>query len=178
MQMWHGGTLPMFPDKVIPKGVKGRYEHGPGIYFTSSYGTAYKYGRGSRYVTKVTIDNNLTFLEDSKLELSEVLAFVEGQHGMIRKAHVLADLHRYDGQAEISACILVNLCVNHETLSGKYAPALAKFLVDKGIHASKAKWSLVPDAERWLVLFDPCKILRVRRVKLSEVGADEWNLID
>jgi hypothetical protein len=151
---------------------KGRVEHGPGLYFTTSRQTAMKYGKGRRTVLRVEIDPSFTWLEDATAPTEELVRWVLGQRGLRKKKEIIDDLVSRGerglspGTARVSA--LVNLMVNYEAITGPHGPALAEFLVEMGIGASHVRQG----EEDWIVLFDPDKVVDWRRVG----DDDAWHL--
>ena len=173
--LWHGGRRWNGPPEVGPC-AKGRHEHGPGIYATTSMDTASKYSKGGGVVTKLEIDPTAGWLEGARLKASEMEGFVKGLAGLRKRGAVLDDLKRCcsrheDGMAP--AAYLVNLLVNHEALVASHGPIVARFLAERGIDLSLAK----NDAgEQWVVIFNPEKILKATPVSKSDIGGDQWNL--
>lgn len=65
---------------------KGRYEAGPGIYFTNSYETARRYAKGSRVVHLVDIDKNFKDIDKVDIRLIEMVDFIKNCRGMKHKS--------------------------------------------------------------------------------------------
>lgn len=145
---------------------KGRTEHGPGLYFTTSLQTARKYAKGRGTVLRVEIDPSFTWLEGATAPLAVLVDWVRGRRGLRRKEEIESDLWERAGRGlapglgRVSA--LVNLMINYEAITGAHGPALAEFLADLGIGASHVRVS--GGNEDWVVLFDPTKVISWRRV--------------
>jgi len=166
------GTEPWRGRPEIRESRKGRVEHGPGIYFTTSWQTARKYGKGSRTVLRVEIDPDFVWLEDAVTSMETLVGWVESRRGLRHKREIVDDLIERAGRglepgyARVSA--LVNLMVNYEAITGAHGPALARFLVDLGIGASHVRQS----NEDWVVLFDPRRVISWRKFE----EGDEFQL--
>lgn len=143
---------------------KGRAEHGPGLYFTTSQQTARKYGKGARTVLRVEIDTPSVWLEDALVPIELLVRWADKQRGLRRKSEIIDDLWARAGRGLDEglgrASSLVNLMVNNEATGGSHGPALAEFLSGLGIGASHVKMS----DEDWIVVFDPALIRSWRRV--------------
>jgi hypothetical protein len=172
-QFWHGaqgweGSVDIRPSR--PKS----YEYGPGLYLTTQLRTAKQYGRGAGCLIEMELAPTTRWLEDAHLEMADMEAFLKERSGLRRRPAILADLHRcLDRMRErqpdlttLPAPILVNLCVNHDALSGSHGPALARFLVDHGIDASYQNKSI---EETWVVLFNPEVVTRKVRHRVATV---------
>lgn len=166
------GTKMWVGKPFIGPAVKGRVEHGPGIYFTTHLTTARRYAGGSRTVLRVEVDPNLTWLEDAKVPLPVLTDWVKNQPGLRKKKEILEDLKTRavgkDGLGRVAA--LVNLMHYYGAITGDRGPALAEFLVQLGVSASHVPAS---GTEEWIVLFDPAKVLSWRKVESNET---EWEL--
>lgn len=151
---------------------KGRTEHGPGLYFTTSLQTARKYAKGRGTVLRVEIDPSFTWLEDAIAPTELLVRWVRAQRGLRHKQEIISDISgnatrtfdRISTSRELNSyvSVLVNLMVNYEALSGAHGPALAEFLANLGIGASHVRAS--GGNEDWVVLFDPTKVISWRRV--------------
>ena len=150
---------------------KGRVEHGPGIYFTTSLETAKKYARGRGTVLRVEIDPNFVWLEDAIAPKADLIEWVRNQRGLRHKAEIIRDIAERGGRgladdrmARVST--LVNLTRHYEAITGEHGPALARFLASMGIGADLVTPPLFGRRgdEQWLVLFDPSKVLGWERV--------------
>jgi hypothetical protein len=162
-QRWSG--LPM----IMPHR-QGEAEHGPGIYFTTSWETAKKYSKGSGSVYRMTIDNPRSWVEDSDIPLSEVIPFINNTLRGKKALAVKNSIERVAARLKtgmIPASVLVNTFVNNDVASGQAGPPLAEFLVNHGIDASLVHQG----ADDWVVLFNPKLIQRVEKLSSKEVNA-------
>ncbi len=162
LRLWHGARAWEGPP-AVQKTRRGRAEHGPGIYLTTSYQTAAGYAKGGGTVMLFELDPDLVWLEASNVPLLDAVTFVQSRRRLPKKAPLVADLRAVAarmasrlGGDSVPASSLVNLLVNYEVLSGSIGPELAGFMVDHGISASLERRSAEED---WVVLFDPRKIL-------------------
>jgi len=172
-QFWHGAQGWENVIEIRPCR-KNSYEHGPGLYLTTSLHTAKHYGKGKGCLVELELAPTTRWLEDSTLPMAEVQAFLKDRAGLRRRPEILADLDRHLRQlrerdptaTRIRATVLVNLCVNHEALTADHGPALARFLVDQGIDASRAQEKY---SESWVVLFNPAVVTRKVRHRIATV---------
>lgn len=157
LKVWHGSQRWSGTPEIRPSR-KGSYECGPGIYCTTSLGTAAKYARGGGRVVRFHIDPGIAWLEDAKMPFDEVMRFVESSTRLRKKRVLARDLEscydrrdhlHFEGLVPVS--FLVNLAVNNDCLSGQGSRELANWLADNGIQASLVKNS----GEDWVVVIDP-----------------------
>lgn len=175
-QLWHGaqgwdGAVDIRPCR------KGSYEHGPGLYLTTSLKTAKHYGKGAGCLVEFELAPTTRWLEDAYLDVPTVIAFLKSRAGLRHRPAIIQDLNdnlarqqeREPSTTKVWAPVLVNLCVNHEALTADHGPALARFLVEQGIDASHANAKY---AESWVVLFNPEVITRKVRHKVATVDVN------
>ncbi len=166
------GTQVWIGRPTIRPAKKGRVEHGPGLYFTTSLTTALRYARGGRTVLKVELDPSISWLEDAKLPVSAVIQWLMERRGLRNRSFIIADVmenalrtrSRTGDMGLIYANALVNLMVNWDAITGDHGPALAEFLVWYDIDASHVSQS---GGEEWIVLFNPKKVLRWEKVHVD-----------
>ena len=175
IELWHGGRR--WNDKPsVQAPRKGRYECGPGIYLTNQYDRARKYAAGNGITTLVSLRENITWLERKEVSLQAMEDYVRQTMGFRKRSLILEDLertaHRLD-RDQLPANCLVNLCVNHDVLSGSQGVNLAHWLVEQGIDASLHVVNLI---ERWVVVFNPEIIERYRAVPAAQVSLDQRTL--
>ncbi len=174
IELWHGGAR-WYGTPEIQEPRSGRYECGPGLYLTTSYSRAREYAKGPKVVTRVSLTDDIRWLEDARLPLDTLTHYVENAYRMRNKKQVLSDLRnagRRDGE-QLPVSYLVNLCVNYDCLAGKQGLLLAKWLAEQGIDASLYKRSA---SEHWVVVFNPKVIARSNVVPAAEVSLDDYNL--
>lgn len=171
-KMYHGGKRwTRIPSEFIGS-VKGRYEAGPGIYFTNDYNTARKYAKGSRVVHVVEIDKNFKELKNINVPLSDVVNFVKNCGGMRRKNEIVESLNRNAERMKresVSLDILNNLVVNYEAGAGNVGIQIANYFVSKGADAHLEPQS---GQEFWLVVFNPRILKKVDVVDPKSVTSD------
>lgn len=165
LKLWHGGNLEQgFNPDVQYK--KGRWEHGPGLYLTTHYDTARKYGKGSRKLYEVEVREG-TDIQDAYLDFEAVKRFVDMYVLKKLRDDVLA---RYDNRAKdgkVPATIFMNVLINEEAIRPANTQALRKFLVEQGVDYSILD-NLFGWHERAVVVFNPDVIVNVRRVDPKE----------
>ena len=155
---------------------KGRAEHGPGLYFTTSLETARRYAKGRGTVLRVEISPSIRWLEGAVAPVERMVEWVESRRGLRKKREIVQDLRTRSGGRGVAPGmgrveVLVNLMVNYEAISGSHGPSLAEFLVSLGIGASLVDppWGTrTANDEQWLVLFDPEKVLGWRRIQRDD----------
>lgn len=178
--LWHGGMRwDSAPEVQAPRG--GRYECGPGIYLSTDYEDAYRYARGGKVTTLVTLTSELSLLENTLLPLDTVVDFVKGLARLKHRKEILTDLRAnvarkvdaHVGPAEVNAQVLVNLCVNYEAVAGKPGVALARWLAEQGIDAA---WHSPHGRKHWLVVFNPKVIKSYKVIRAADVTLDMRHL--
>jgi hypothetical protein len=166
--MWHGAHRWEGPPEIRAQR-QGSAEHGPGIYMTTSVDTARKYAKGGGSLIRFEVDRDLTLLEDVRLPVSEMAAFVKERPRLRHKKEILSDLERAHERMKggpVHASVLNNLFVNYRVVTGEHGPELARFFVTHGIDASAVFHGL----DDWLVLFNPT---RIRSWKVVPAGKAE-----
>lgn len=160
-QVYHGGSKWYSDPEIRP--TKGRYEGGPGIYFTTNYETARKYAKGSNVVQIVDIDSSFTDLKIVKVDVNTIFQFLDSLSGLKKKKELKADIQRIADRLqkqEIPLTVLNNLIVNWEAGSGEIGKEVAKFFVSNGADAVLDDQS---GEEQWLIVFNP-KIIKNYKV--------------
>lgn len=161
--LYHGARRWDGPPRIL-EGRKGRTEHGPGLYLTTSLETARKYAKGGGYVMRIELEPRLGWLNDDgkRISIEEILAFLSIERLRNRKK-ITEDILRYASRTSRSDApldVLVNLMVYHNALGGSIAPLVASFLVSKGVDAAL----VTQNNEDWVVLFNPDKIRHATRL--------------
>jgi len=153
--MWHGAHRWEGPPEIRALR-QGHAEHGPGIYMTTSVDTARKYAKGGGSLIRFEVDRDLVLLEDVRLPVSEMIAFVKERPRLKHKSEIMADLERAHERMKgpVHADVLNNLFVNYRVSVGAHGPELARFFVEHSIDAS----AVYQGQDDWLVLFNPKRI--------------------
>ncbi len=155
----------------IRKARKGQIEHGPGLYLTTSIDTARKYAKGGGVVLRFEIAMPLRWLEDARIPAKEMIRFVREAMPApkAKRVKVIADIERnaarFGDNPALLAGVLVNLLPYYEAVKGEGGPALARYLVERGIDAGHVQ----THGEDWVVLFNLDKIVQFNRVAPSVI---------
>lgn len=116
-----------------------------------------------------TLDANLSWLQDARIALGDMIDFLTQTPRLRNRAAAIADLRRASAdqpETRVPAEFLVNICVDHDSAAGPAGPALAAWLTEKGIDASRHSVNALED---WIVVFNPSVVSRVQRVPAAEV---------
>jgi hypothetical protein len=143
-------------------------EHGPGFYLTTSESTARRYAKGGGVLLRVELEPEIHLLESRRLPAADLATLVRGIPRLRRKKEVLVDLEaaraRSRDQTTVPANTLVNLLHYHKALTGEVGPVVAEFYAGRGIDGDLVQPGSRSEAdEKWLVLFNLRKIVRVDR---------------
>ena len=171
-EMYHGGNKWYGDPEIRPS--KGRYEGGPGIYFTNNYETAKKYAKGSNVVQLVQIDSNFRDLKSVKVQINDIFSFLDQLQGLKKRKEIKQDIQKFSdriNKEEIPLTVLNNLIVNWEAGSGEVGKEIANFFVKSGADAIVDEQS---GAEQWLIVFNP-KIIKNYEV-VKNVSVDRYML--
>lgn len=172
--MWHGSRRWDGAPEIKPPRA-GRYEAGPGIYFTTNYLTARRYAKGGGVTFLGTLDRSMRLADEVLIPLDTALRFVKDAPRMRYKAEIATDIKNNTARRQadsVVATILINLVVNYEAGAGASGVALARFLREQGVDASLERQS----NEDWLVVNNPQIILSMRRMPAQEVPLDMYHL--
>lgn len=179
IELWHGGKRWEGSPEIRPA-KQGNYECGPGLYLTTSYERAQKYAKGGKVTTRVTLADEVRWLEKAKLPLRELLEYARTAPRVPKRDKLLADLVRCPGEPKAldveslsDVSRLVNLLVNSEALAGKLGVHLAAWLTSKGIDASLYSPT---NGEQWVIVFNPAIIRKHRVVSATDVKLDQYHL--
>lgn len=175
IEMWHGGRR--WLDKPEVQACKaGRYECGPGIYLTNRYLRARDYAKAGGVTTLVKLKEDVRWLEHTELPLSSMEAYVRETPRFRQRERLLADLARsaeHLGRETLPASYLVNLCVNHELLSGQQGVLLSQWLAEQGVDASLHKLNV---QEHWVIILNPRVIAQYTVVRAAAVTLEQYDL--
>lgn len=174
--LWHGGRRwEGGPEVQPPSG--GRYECGPGIYLTNRYLRAHKYAKGGGVTTRVTLADDIRWLEHATLPATALLAYLRNTPRLRARKALVADMLQLIAEhadaTQVPVSYLVNLLVNRDALAGKQGVALANWLAEQGIDASL---HMVNAEEQWVIVFNPKVIVRHAPVPAGRVTTSEYDL--
>lgn len=179
--LWHGGQRWVGGPEIRPSR-KHRYEAGPGIYLTTLFARARAFAKGGKVTSRVTVCKDLRLLEGKTVGFREAAQFLE-DCGVRRRPAILADLRlcqQRDEQAtqqkqdRVLLSTVVNLCVNHDAITGKPGPKVAQWLVEHGVDAD---WYSPNRIERWLIVYNPAVIKRQTVVPADRVSLFDYDLV-
>lgn len=170
IKLYHGGQNWNEKPTIFPSKGK-RYEHGNGIYLTTSYNTARKYAKGGKVVLAVYIDSNFKKISDIKIAKTEMLEFLKS-NPVRHKKEIIQDIEsRY--KDIVPLYVLNNLIVNYESGSGNIGLAVNKFIVSHGADLEVVN----QHDEDWVVVFNPKIIKKWEKVNPQTVNEFELPLI-
>lgn len=174
MTLWHGGRGLEFSYNEMMPHKKGRLEHGPGLYLTTHYDTAFKYAKGGGKVYSVTIRKG-TPIDNVVVTLREAMDFVKRYAIKKFQSSIISDLEHMsfrNVQDRIKISAVVNLCLNYDALRPSSTVALRQFLIKNG-----ADYEISPRFggrdETIVILFNPELITSVKPIKAAEVDVED-----
>lgn len=171
-QMYHGGKRWTRIPTEIQSSKNGRYEAGVGIYFTNSYNTARRYGKGSRVVHLVELDRNFKNLNDVEIPTSDVVSFLKSLRGLKHRTDIINDIVSNATRRNIdhtNADTLNNLIVNYESGAGDVGIKIANYFVSRGADASI---DIRHGGEFWVVVVNPNIIKKVSVINPASITSD------
>lgn len=150
---FHGGAVWHHTEAKILKPKKNKCEAGIGIYLTTNYHTAKKYGRSVSIITikKPILSHNVL------IPCQDFKDFVNSYIGPKNKSILLQ--HTQDKE-KIPAINIVNLFVNLD-ITGKQGLAMNDFLINHKIQASIHNHNY---DDQWIVVHDPTIITKTQHV--------------
>lgn len=175
--MWHGGRNleDNYRKDIAPK---GRWDHGPGLYLSTSYLRAVQYAKGGGRTYKVTIEEG-NFINDVNIPIENVLDFVSKKVTANKRKVVLGYIHdnmkRLNKTDNFSADTFLNIILNEEAIPKSKAPALSEFLVENGVDFSRSN-NYGGANEDIVVVFNKSKIKQVKWIPAKDVSLDDFDL--
>lgn len=118
------------------------------------------------------LDPATTVIEGHTIDFREMVRFLEDTPRIRSRKKIIEDVYRAHQRTlrdQLPAETLVNLMVNHDALTGAASPALARFLVDRGIDSIVTSPSFGGD-EIWVVLMNADRVRRVTDLTSSRKG--------
>ena len=176
LTLWHGGRDLESSYHEVRSHKGGRWEHGPGLYLTTSYSTAARYAKGGGKLYKVTVGDG-TDIADVTISVEDATAFVNRYVKASKRKEMLADLRNNMSRRQsdrINAEALVNLCLNCDAIQNTKTGDLRQFLIGQGADYAKVR-NYGGSNENVLVVINPKIIKRVEIVSASTVK-DGFNL--
>lgn len=152
MIVYHGSQRWDGPPRLQKAG-KGKSEYGSGLYLTTSITTARRYARGGGKVIVFEVSDDLTWANEKRLPVMDMLDFVENMPRLRKRREIARDLVERHGDDAL-AVVLGNLLSYYGALVGDVGPALASFFVAHEVDAEHVQFS----AEDWVVLYNLDKI--------------------
>ena len=158
---FHGGNLDYFDKNEIEVPKKGRFEYGIGLYLSTSREVADKYSKGSRKLYLVELEDNITNLDDVKVNTIEIF---EHFKTILSKSDLLKLKNFFDkkGKEEYSLGVINNILINYDILKPKYAKFVAEFFISKG--ADYAEANTFGFKGLTIVLFNYSKIKNIKNI--------------
>lgn len=173
--LYHGGKDLQNNYREFRPAGKGRWEAGPGIYFTTHYETAQSYAKGSKSVFRGYIRCPIRWLQKSKSHVNDMVYFVNTWVPKSKRPRIIESIYdnvdRHNSEM-ISTEILVNLCINDEALNKSGTVALREWLIEEGVDASYQRG--MKNEEFWVVVINPRVIKRVEKTVPSDVPVEEY----
>lgn len=172
--LYHGGKDLQYTYKDFKPSSKGRWEAGPGIYFTTHYETARKYAKGGKSVFRGYLKCPIRWLEDSETHYSEMIDFVETWVPRSKQKRIIDSIEdNVERMGEyVWTTILVNLCINDDALNKNGTIRLREWLIERGVDASYQ--TAMGNNEYWVVVFNPRVIRYVEKTVPNDVPVEEY----
>ena len=176
LTLWHGGRNleTSYRENIAPK---GRWDHGPGLYVTTSYMRAVQYAKGGGKTYKVTLEEG-NMINDVEIPIDNVVNFVSKSITANKRKIVLGyiydNMKRLNKTDTFNADTFLNIVLNEEAISKSKAPILSDFLVENGVDYSRSN-NYGGAQEDILVVFNKKKIKKVEWVPAKKVSLDDYD---
>lgn len=176
--LWHGGRNLESQYTNHKSSKKGRWEHGPGLYLTTHYDTAYGYskGGGKTYMVEVEAGNDIRHV---LLDIHNVNNFISKFIIASKRKELLNDLydnmHRMNMNSQVNAEVVLNLIINSDAISNTKTHELTKFFVENGIDYGVVT-RFKGRNENVLVVYNKEKIKKITSISAKDVSLDQWEL--
>ena len=181
LNFYHGGREWFGDFEVSPKNSKVM-EHGPGLYLTNGIETARHYAKGGGVVQLIGIEPSAKRMSDSSVKVDEMITFVR-QNSIRHGNKVIVDLHHKVERMESDhLCLdyLVNLMINHKSLTPSVAKPLNEFIVAQGVDLdvfdAPTLCSHGGKQDQWLVIFNPAVVIEKSKVDMKSFDWSETHL--
>lgn len=177
LTLWHGGRdLEHDYKKFLP--AKGLWEHGPGLYLTTSYLRARQYAKGGGTTYSVTVEEGKD-IENVKIPIEKIADFISENAIKNKRTKLLEDVHSNMKRMNSTSCIkaeyFLNLCINLEAIKKNNTAKLCDFLVENGCDYGFTK-NYGGSGETVMVVYNREKIKSVKKVAAKEVHLDSYSL--
>lgn len=176
--MWHGGRDLEYSYKESIS-AKGLWEHGPGLYLTTSYSRARQYAKGGGTTYKVIVQEG-NDVSSVNIPIEKVTEFIENTVIKNKKSGLLLDIHsnmkRMNITSHIKAEHFLNLVINLEAIKKNNTDKLSNFLVESGADYGFTS-HYGGNEETVMVIFNKLKIKSVKKVIAKEVDLKDYDLI-
>lgn len=177
LTLWHGGRdLEYDYKKSLP--AKGLWEHGPGLYLTTSYLRAKQYAKGGGTTYHVSVEEGID-IENVKIPIEKVADFISENVIKSKRTELLEDVHsnmkRMNSTSHIKAEYFLNLCINLEAIKKSNTAKLCDFLVESGADYGFTK-NYGGSDETVMVVYNREKIKAVKKVAAKDVQLDSYTL--
>lgn len=175
--LWHGGrNLESNYKESLP--AKGLWEHGPGLYLTTSYERAVKYAKGGGKTYMVSVEDG-KFAKDVQISSNNVFEFITdyviGKKKLVVAKAVHENMKRMSNSDSICAETFLNIMINEEAITKSKSHLLNDFLVE-----NKVDFNLVKNYgganETVLVILNRDKIKKVAPISAKNVSLDDFDL--
>ena len=174
IKLWHGsqrfsGNIEVKPTK------RSQVVCGPGIYMTTSLSTAIQYAKGGGAIIEMSLSPDTRWMKGVKIDVNEMKAWVKNEPLLRKKKELIHDLElasEVKGDA-IPASYLVNLCVNHESLTAQNGPSLAAWLTEHSCDAVIEPQGL---NEQWVLVFNPKIVIAHKQISTSNIRGGDYDL--
>jgi hypothetical protein len=175
--LWHGGRDVEYSYDEVRSHKGGRWEHGPGLYLTTSYTTASKYAKGGGKLYKVTVNLTGNEMDDVVIPFDDMADFVKRFVVGSKRPDMITDLKNNMARTKtdgVRAAVLVNLCLNYGAIQNTKTSVLRQFLIDHGVDYSVVN-NYGGSHETVVVVINPKIIKKVEIIPASTVK-DNFNL--
>jgi hypothetical protein len=166
--MYHGSHRWFGPPEIKPLRI-GHAEHGPGIYFTTSRGTAGDYAKGGGKIGRFTLTQPRAWAHEVCLDRGDLRHIFSKIPRMKMRDKVLGWAEESLSERHLTGQVLINLFVNANVAHGLPGVVLAAGLVELGADAS---FALDRREEKWVIVLNPLMVKRRR----DATADDPWSL--
>lgn len=175
--MWHGGRNLEYNFKES-QSAKGLWEHGPGLYLTTSYERARQYAKGGGATYSVTVEDG-SDIDKVLIPIEKLTQFISENIIKSKRNELLDDVHsnmkRMNSISHIKSDFFLNLIINLNALKKSNTAKLAEFLVENGADFGFTK-NYGGSDETVMVVYNRDKIKSVVKVAAKDVLLKDYSL--